>query len=83
MNNPAILEKLQSIETMLLEQNTRFLSLSEAATYLNVSESFLYKAIAKRTIPFSKPNGKLIYFRQSDLNAWIENGSSLTTIKGE
>ncbi len=83
MNNPAILEKLQTIEAMLLEQNTRFLSLSEAAKYLNVSESFLYKAIAKRAIPFQKPNGKLIYFRQSDLNAWIESRASLTTIQGE
>jgi excisionase family DNA binding protein len=47
------------------------LSANEACVYLNVSISWLYKLTHLKKIPHYKPNGKLIYFKKSDLNIWL------------
>lgn len=47
------------------------LSLQEAANYLGVSESTLYKMTSARTITFYKPNNGKIYFRRVDLDNWM------------
>ncbi|ATA89582.1 helix-turn-helix domain-containing protein [Capnocytophaga stomatis] len=47
------------------------LSLNEAVEYLNVSKSLLYKLTSDRKISFSKPNGGKIYFKKSELDAWM------------
>jgi excisionase family DNA binding protein len=66
-----VLERLERIEKLLLEQQPKPLSLSEAATYLNISKSHLYKMTAESRIPHYKPNGKVIYFKKQDLDDWI------------
>lgn len=49
------------------------LTTSEAAEYLNISESHLAALRSKGKSPkFYKPNGKLIYYYTSDLDAWIK-----------
>ena len=47
------------------------LTLKEAANYLSVSESTLYKMTSARTITFYKPNNGKIYFKRVDLNNWM------------
>lgn len=47
------------------------LSFKEALVYLDVSKSFLYKLTSSRAITFSKPNGGKLYFKKSDLSAWM------------
>jgi excisionase family DNA binding protein len=47
------------------------LTLSEAAKYLSMSESYLYKLTSNRTIEFSKPGGKVIYFKREVLDKFI------------
>jgi len=47
------------------------LSFNEACVYLNVSNSWLYKLTHLKKIPHYKPNGKMIYFKRDDLNAWL------------
>ena len=54
-----------------IQQDEKPLSLSEAAEYLDVSKSHLYKLTHKILIPFFKPNGKKIYFLTSDLRRWL------------
>jgi len=39
----------------------RYLTLKEAAQYLGLSESYLYKATAKKEIPFIRLGRKLIF----------------------
>jgi excisionase family DNA binding protein len=52
--------------------NSSMLTLDEAALYLKVSKSFLYKATSDRSITFFKPTGgKLIYFSRKDLDEWL------------
>jgi excisionase family DNA binding protein len=49
----------------------KYLSLEEAAVFLKLSKSFLYKLTMNRVIPHYKPNGKKIYFDVSDLEKFI------------
>lgn len=41
---------------------------AEAATYLGVSKSYLYKLMMWRKIPFFKPRGKVCFFDKEDLD---------------
>ena len=69
-----ILEKLDSIEKMLIEQNMlkkEVLSFNEAAIYLEVSHSHLYKMTSTGLVPSYKPNGKKLYFNRKELDLWL------------
>lgn len=51
------------------------LSVREAISYLDISESLLYKLTSGRKIKFFKPNKGKIYFRKTDLDQWmLQNG---------
>ena len=47
------------------------LTFAEAARYSGISKSYLYKLTSTNQIPFSKPSGKLVFFRRTDLEAWL------------
>lgn len=69
-----ILKKLESIEQMLSEQNMlkkEVLNFKEAAVYLELSTSHLYKLTSSGAIPHYKPNGKKIYFNRVELENWL------------
>lgn len=55
-----------------------FLTTKEAAAYLGMALSYLYKMTAKKTIPFYTPTGKKIYFKKSELDEWM-NSSRVAT----
>lgn len=44
---------------------------AEAAEYIGVKKSYLMKLMMKKAIPYYKPNGKLCYFDEADLNHWL------------
>jgi excisionase family DNA binding protein len=74
-----VLEKLESIEKMLKEQNMlkkEVLTFNEAAIYLEVSHSHLYKLTSSGAVPFYKPNGKKLYFKREELDAWLLSNRS-------
>ncbi len=47
------------------------LTTTEAAQYLGVKPSYLYKMMMRRAIPYYKPGGKLCFFSRKDLDAWL------------
>lgn len=49
------------------------LTSDEAARYLGVSKSYLYKLTMKRKIPHYKPNGKMCYFNRHEVEAWMQS----------
>lgn len=51
--------------------NKEVLTAEEAASYLGISKSYLYKLTMRRAIPHFKPEGKLVYFRRNELEAWL------------
>lgn len=48
-----------------------FITLKEAAQYLGVQESYLYKLTMQKKIPYYKPFGKLLYFKRQELDQII------------
>ena len=63
-----------TINKSSLEQNkneNEILSLSEAAEFLKLSKSCIYKLTSKKEIAHFVPGGKKIYFKKSDLKDWL------------
>ena len=55
-----------------------FLTIDEAADFLRISKSLLYKLTRTKEIPTYKPNGKNIYIHRNDLNRWISQNKTLS-----
>ena len=68
-------EELREVADLLtasvLISQKEVLSASEAATYMNVSLSHLYKLTAERKVPHFKPMGKMVYFNRLELESWL------------
>jgi len=48
------------------------LTTDEAARYLGVSKSYLYKLTMQQKIPHYKPLGKMCYFNRGELEQWLQ-----------
>lgn len=70
MNKIKLEERLERIEKLLLSSKT-VLNIIEACNYTGLSQSYLYKLTSLGLIPFSKPNGKMIFFSKSKLDKWL------------
>jgi excisionase family DNA binding protein len=69
-----ILKEVQELKKLLIEQSTlqkEVLNFNEAAIYIEVSHSHLYKLTSTGKLPFYKPNGKKIYFNRKELDTWL------------
>ncbi len=71
------MEELSLISEMVA-QRTLFatkevLTSDEAAAYMGVSKSYLYKLTMRQMIPHYKPNGKIVYFNRKELEAWLQS----------
>ncbi len=58
-------------EQNIQDSNPPFMTLQQAAKYLEVSKSYLYKLTHNHVIPFCQPGGKLIYFVRADIDAYV------------
>lgn len=67
-------EKLDRIESLLLGSK-KVLTMEEACDYTGISRSYLYKLTSRGEIPYSKPNGKIIFFDIDKLNEWLLQNS--------
>lgn len=71
-----IQKELEEIKQLLKHQNLEnkeIFTIEDAAAYLQLSKSCLYKLTSKREIPFYNPGGKKIYLKKSELQQWIFN----------
>lgn len=73
-----ILNRLENIEQMILLQQKNVFTPQEAAGFLGVTLGTIYKMTSAGLIPFSKPNGKLIYFSKEALIEWMLSNPSKT-----
>ncbi len=53
------------------EHSKNIFGIEEASEYTGYSVGYLYKLTSTNSIPFSKPNGKKIYFSREDLDLWL------------
>lgn len=80
-------EELQQVAD-LITANTIFctkevLTSDEAARYMGVSKSYLYKLTMNQQIPHYKPMGKMCYFNRLELEQWLQNNRVATAAEIE
>ncbi|NDV82231.1 helix-turn-helix domain-containing protein [Bacteroides sp. 51] len=68
-------EQKQIVEQ--LTENTIFctkevLTSDEAARYMGISKSYLYKLTMRRQVSHFKPMGKMCYFNRIELEQWLQ-----------
>lgn len=54
-----------------MDNERNLMTTTEAARYLGLKPSYLYKMMMRRAIPYYKPGGKLCFFAKADLDAWL------------
>lgn len=52
-------------------QAKEVLTAAEAAKYMGITLSYLYKLTMRRQIPHYKPMGKMCYFKRAELIEWL------------
>lgn len=70
-------EELKQVAEMVTA-NTLFttkevLTSDEAAQYMGISKSYLYKLTMRGEIPHYKPMGKMCYFNRAELEQWLQS----------
>ena len=77
-NNKAMTTEEQKLVADQVTTNTLFctkevLTSDEAARYMGISKSYLYKLTLRQQIPHSKPMGKMCYFNRVELETWLQS----------
>ena len=54
------------------------LTSDEAARYLGITKSYLYKLTMRREIPHYKPQGKICYFNRREIETWLQTNRVAT-----
>ena len=67
---PKLLRSIEELEKYYIGAK-KCLTLQEAANYLGLQKSVLYKMTSDKTISFYKPNGKMIYFERGVVDEWV------------
>lgn len=75
-------EKVKTIVDAVTENviNTtkEVLTSDEAARYMGISKSWLYKMTMRKQIPHYKPTGKVCYFNRRELESWLQSNRIAT-----
>jgi excisionase family DNA binding protein len=71
MNNSELQALADMISANVTLNHKEVLTADEAARYMGVSKSYLYKLTMQGKVPFSKPLGKMCYFNRLELEAWL------------
>lgn len=82
MNTHQVSQQLTEIQQQLQDRvfdQKEILNLKEAASFLCIAKSTLYKLTCKKQVRFYKPSGKIILFRKEDLISWVERNTPSIT----
>jgi excisionase family DNA binding protein len=77
------LDELAALNKELAALNKETLNLKEAARYLNMSCSHLYKLTSAKEIPHYKPRGKQVFFERKELDRWLLQNRQTTKAEME
>ena len=76
----AILKELQELKELTLLNVKKVLTMNEAAKFIGLSKSHLYKLVCYKHIPYYKSEGgKITYFNKDELTAWMLQNRIKTT----
>lgn len=75
-------EELQQITDLVIDSTLfttkEVLTSDEAARYMGISKSYLYKLTMRGAIPHYKPMGKMCYFNRAELEQWLQQNRCAT-----
>jgi len=74
--NEVIIEKLNKLETLLVSSVKQILTVEDLINYTGFSRSYIYKLVHKSIIPYSKPNGKTLFFQKKEIDEWLLQNKS-------
>ena len=77
------LQKRMDAMEDILDNAKEVLSVEEAARFMGIARSSLYKMTSDRSIPFYRPNGKMIYFEKADILEWIRKNRVMPVMYDE
>lgn len=66
------------ITANIINTSKEVLTSDEAARYMGVSKSYLYKLTMTKQIPHYKPMGKICYFNRLELEQWLQSNRHST-----
>ena len=75
-------KRMEAVED-ILDNAKEVLTVEEASRFMDIARSSLYKMTSDRSIPFYRPNGKMIYFEKADILAWIRQNRVTATKKDD
>ena len=75
-------KRMDAVED-ILDNTKEVLSVEEAARFMDIARSSLYKMTSDRSIPFYRPNGKMIYFEKADILEWIRKNRVMSVMYDE
>ena len=75
-------KRIEAVED-ILDNAKEVLTVEEASRFMDIARSSLYKMTSDRSIPFYRPNGKMIYFEKADILAWIRQNRVVATKKDD
>ncbi|UAB82866.1 helix-turn-helix domain-containing protein [Zunongwangia sp. SCSIO 43204] len=76
MENQLILEKLNRLEKLIVGSTKEILTVEDLINYTGYKRSYIYKLVHNNVIPFSKPNGKTLFFEKSEIDSWLLQNKS-------
>lgn len=71
MENHLILEKLNRLEKLIVGSTKEILTVEDLINYTGYKRSYIYKLVHNNIIPFSKPNGKTLFFEKTEIDEWL------------
>ncbi|MBQ2188207.1 MAG: helix-turn-helix domain-containing protein [Bacteroidales bacterium] len=75
-------EELKQVADMItaniISTQKEVLTSDEAARYMGISKSYLYKLTSTQQIPHFKPLGKICYFNRAELERWLQTNRVAT-----
>ena len=66
------------ITANIINTTKEVLTSDEAAKYMGISKSYLYKLTMLRKVPHFKPTGKMCYFNRHELENWLQSNRIAT-----
>lgn len=66
-----IIKKLDRIENLLEGYVREILNVEQLSEYTGFKKSQIYKLVHNNLIPYSKPNGKYLFFEKSEIDIWL------------
>jgi excisionase family DNA binding protein len=76
MKRDSIFERLDQLERLIVGLNKTILNVEDLINYTGYKRSYIYKLVHNNVIPFSKPNGKTLFFEKSEIDTWLLQNKS-------